>query len=162
MPANAATTKSPRPGSTKLTAAIRKQDSKTLITVGVIPWPDLAGGQADLLLAGGRASTSTSSASTFTRARAKLDKAINAIATYEFDKPIVIEETFPLSCSMEEMKTFVDRRPGCADGWISHYFGHTMEEHEKGAEPAGKITAGFLEYWRERGKAMQRAAANEK
>ena len=41
-----------------------------------------------------------------------------------------------------------------ADGWISHYFGHTVEAHRKGAEPGGQLVAAFLEYWRDKGKTI--------
>jgi len=73
---------------------------------------------------------------------------------YDIGKPLVVEETFPLSCSLEELKQFVDATSDRTDGWISHYFGHTIEEHRAGAEPAGAMVADFLEYWRDAGKAI--------
>lgn len=48
--------------------------------------------------------------------------------------------------------SFVDKADQQVDGWIAHYFGHTIEEHQNGAEPAGAITAGFLRYWAEEKK----------
>ena len=56
--------------------------------------------------------------------------------------------------SIEELDEFIDQTACRADGWISHYFGRTIEEHRRGAEPGGEMVARFLEYWREKGKAM--------
>ncbi|MFZ5830348.1 MAG: GH39 family glycosyl hydrolase, partial [Planctomycetota bacterium] len=83
--------------------------------------------------------------------KGEVDKALEALAVYDIGKPIVVEETFPLSCSIEELDAFIDGAAGRVDGWISHYFGHTIEEHAQGAEPGGRLTAEFLEYWRKKG-----------
>ncbi len=64
-----------------------------------------------------------------------------------------------LNCTLEEMSQFVDCGRERVDGWISHYFGHTIEEHQNGAEPVGtapdapfRVTvAEFLKYWRDTG-----------
>jgi hypothetical protein len=135
----------------KLTTAIRKQDSKTLITVGCIPWAQIWPGAKDPFYSP-KAAKSLDFVSIHVYPKTgELDKAFNAIGTYELGKPIVIEETFPLSCSMEEFKKFVDeaKRP---DGWVSHYFGHTIQEHRDGAQPGGKLAAEFLDYWQQKGR----------
>jgi hypothetical protein len=145
----------------KLTAAIRKQDPKTLITVGVIPWAQIWPGAKPIFYSPeARKHLDFVSIHVYPKS-GELDKAINAIATYEMGKPIVIEETFPLSCSMDELKTFIDRSAERADGWVSHYFGHTIEEHEKEATLSGKISAAFLQYWRERGKTIADAVPKQ-
>ena len=62
--------------------------------------------------------------------------------------------------ALEEMNRFVDSGRDRVDGWISHYFGHTIEEHVSGAEPFGtapdapfRVTvADFLKFWRDKGK----------
>ncbi len=63
----------------------------------------------------------------------------------------MVEETFPLSCPLEELDKFIDGADRRVDGWISHYFGRTIEQHAGGAEPTGEQVAAFLKYWREKG-----------
>ena len=123
----------------KLTRAIRQEDARTPITVGVIPWAQVWPGAKPVFYApGGAKHLDFVSIHVYPGSgEAELKKAIDAIAVYDIGKPIVIEETFPLACSMEDMDKFVDRSRERADGWISHYFGYTIEEHEQGAEPKG-------------------------
>jgi len=80
---------------------------------------------------------------------------LTALAVYDIGKPLVVEEIFPLSCSPEELDEFIDGARPRVDGWISHYFGNSIEEHDAGAEPGGEATARFLEYWRDKGKEIQ-------
>jgi hypothetical protein len=81
---------------------------------------------------------------------------MDALALYDLGRPIVIEETFPMECTLDEFDQFVDAANDRADGWVSHYFGHTPDEHRKGAEPGGEAVAKFLEYWERKGAAMKR------
>jgi len=155
----------------KLTAAIRQEDPKTPITVGVIPWAQIWPTAKPVFYApGGAKHLDFVSIHVYPGAGEDgLKKAVDAIAVYDIGKPIVIEETFPLACSMEDMDKFIDRSRERADGWISHYFGYTIEEHEKGAEPKGtapdapfQVTvAAFLEYWRDKGKQVAGATPAE-
>ena len=41
------------------------------------------------------------------------------------------------------------------DGWMSHYFGNSIEAHDAGATPNGKQGAEFLRYWRKKGQAKK-------
>jgi hypothetical protein len=41
---------------------------------------------------------------------------------------VVIEETFPLSCGVDELKTFLRASKAVACGWLGHYDGKTLEE----------------------------------
>jgi hypothetical protein len=80
-----------------------------------------------------------------------VDKALTALAVYDIGKPLVVGEIFPLSCTLEELDQFIDGASDRVDGWISHYFGYSIEEHAAGAKPGGKPVAEFLQYWREKG-----------
>src|SRR5690606_24741004 len=132
-----------------LTTAIREHDSAAPITVGVIPWAHVrphakppgyspeVGKHLDFVSIHMYPSSG------------EVEKAIKAVPVYDVGKPIVIEETFPLSSTLEEFNTFIDGTTDVADGWIAHYFGHTIEEHKAGAEPFGEQVAAFLESWRE-------------
>jgi hypothetical protein len=63
-------------------------------------------------------------------------------------KPIVIEEMFPLSCSVAELDQFIDGSRPLAVGWIGFYWGKTITEYkrEKGSI-AGALTTDWLEYF---------------
>ena len=54
-------------------------------------------------------------------------------------KPLVIEETFPLSCSAEELRKFLLDSRGIACGWIGHYLGKTRKELED-LKQAGRLS----------------------
>ena len=138
----------------KLVTAIRKHDRDHLVTVGVIPWA-LPFPKAKPLFYSPEAARHLDFVSVhFYPNRGEVDKALSALAVYDLGKPLVVEEIFPLSCSLEEMNEFIDRSSGRVDGWISHYFGRTVEEHAEGAEPSGKSVAAFLQYWRKKGAQM--------
>jgi len=64
------------------------------------------------------------------------------------DRLLVIEECFPMKCTTAEFEEFMRKAAPRVDGWISHYFGHTPDEHRNGAEPAGEAIAEFFEYWK--------------
>ena len=71
--------------------------------------------------------------------KGQVDKALAALAVYDIGKPLVIEETFPLECSIEEMARVhraAQRQP--ADGWISFYWGQTIEENKKAGDIRGR------------------------
>ena len=138
----------------KMVAAIRKYDPDHLVTVGVIPWALPFPGAKPVFYSPGAARHLDFVSVHFYPNKGEVDRALDALAVYEIGKPLVVEEIFPLSCSLEEMNEFIDRSSGRVDGWVSHYFGRTIEEHAEGAEPSGMPVAEFFEYWREKGSRM--------
>jgi hypothetical protein len=137
-----------------LVGAIRKHDKDTLVTVGVIPWAQVWPGAKPLFYSPRVARHLDFVSVHFYPASGKPEKDLAALAVYDVGKPLVVEETFPLSCSIDELDRFIDGSAGRVEGWISHYFGHTVAEHRAGAEPSGTLVAEFLEYWRKKGKAV--------
>jgi predicted acyl esterase len=144
----------------KLTSAIRKQDPKTLITVGVIPWAQIWPNAKPVFYSPEAAKHFDFVSIHSYPDKDKVDQALAALAVYDIGKPLVVEETFPMTCTLDEMNRFVDGGKDRVDGWISHYFGHTIEEHQRGAEPLGAApgvpftvsVADFLRYWRDKGQ----------
>jgi hypothetical protein len=133
----------------KLVSAIRKHDRDHLVTVGVIPWALPFPGANPVFYSPNVASHLDFVSVHFYPNQGEVDRALEALAVYDIGKPLVVEETFPLSCSLAELDSFIDRAQGRVDGWISHFFGRTVEEHANGATPGGKAVADFLEYWRD-------------
>jgi hypothetical protein len=60
----------------------------------------------------------------------EVKKALKALAVYDIGKPIVIEETFPLNCSTDELTDFIRRSRPTACGWLTFYWGKTIAEYE--------------------------------
>lgn len=94
----------------------------------------------------------------------KIDDALATLKQFDIGKPVVIEETFPLSCSAGDLKKFLlDSRPH-ACGWIGHYNGEPLAELEA-LNKSGKITIqqtiwlAWLELFREIGPVMAPASA---
>ena len=68
-------------------------------------------------------------------------KALKALSVYEIGKPIVIEEMFPLSCSIAELDQFIDGSTPRAAGWIGFYWGKTIAEYKREKPSAGESLA---------------------
>ena len=135
-----------------LVDAIRVHDKETPITVGVIPWA-FVWPQAKPVFYSPAALAHLDFVSIHCYPESgKLEEEIAALATYDLGKPLVVEEIYPMKCTIDELEAFMQAASPRVDGWVSHYFGHTVEQHRAGAEPAGKLSAAFFEFWSEKGK----------
>lgn len=121
-----------------MTAAIRKHDDKTLITVGLLPWsqgwkhlsgflPEKVGPELDFI-----------SVHIYPESK-KPGEAMEGLEKFAVGKPVVIEETFPLSCTVAELEEFMVASKKYATGWIGHYDGETIEELNA-LKASGKIS----------------------
>lgn len=132
----------------KMADAIRQHDRQHLLTVGAIPW-SMTWPTAKSILYSPEARPYLDFVSVhFYPNKGAVDKALKALATYDIGKPIVIEETFPLSCSVAELDQFIDGSKRLATGWMGFYWGKTPAEYarEKGTI-AEAITRDWLEYF---------------
>jgi hypothetical protein len=79
------------------------------------------------------------------------------MAVYDLGKPLVIEETFPLECGLEEMDDFLKRSRGQAEGYVSFYWGRTIRElaEAKDNPMAAAIMAEWLKYFQKHAAAMK-------
>jgi hypothetical protein len=66
-------------------------------------------------------------------------------------KPVVIEEMFPLSCSMDSFRMFVAESRESASGWIGFYGGKTLGECRASRDMKDAFMAQWLEYFRGEG-----------
>jgi hypothetical protein len=139
----------------RLAGAIRRHDSRHLITVGVIPWV-LTFPKAKPLFYSREVAEHLDFASVhFYPQSGKIDEALTALAAYDIGKPLVIEEMFPLKCSAQELETFIDRSRGFADGWIGFYWGKTLQECREGKTLPDAITASWLELFQSKAGAVK-------
>jgi hypothetical protein len=140
-----------------MSSAIRAEDPGHLVTVGVIPWalvwpsakpifysPE-AGGPLDFVCIH------------LYPKKGEVDKALTAMATYDIGKPLVIEETFPLACSLEEMDDFLRRSRQRAEGYVSFYWGRTPAELEASGEKqdGARAVAAWLRYFQRQAEPMK-------
>lgn len=117
--------------------AIRGRDRAHLITVGMLPWipkwgwmsafvPRDPAGDLDFISVHIHPTTG------------KEDEAMTALRDCAVGRPVVIEETFPLSCSPAQLRQFPLDSRTIAYGWMGRYDGRTIAE-PNGLKTAGKI-----------------------
>ena len=63
--------------------------------------------------------------------------------------PVVIEEIFPLSAGLEQTDAFIEGSKKHVDGWVSFYWGKTIEENRAKNDIKGAIVAEWLTYFRD-------------
>ena len=134
-----------------MTSAIRKHDDRHMITVGVIPWVFVFGGGQPLFHSSRVGKELDFVAVHFYPKKGEISKALQALKAYEVGKPLVIEETFPLACTEDELVEFMKESAAHADGWISFYWGTPAEEllAKNNATIGESITASWLNKFRE-------------
>jgi hypothetical protein len=132
----------------KMVAAIRKHDGQHLLTVGVIPWA-LTWPNAKPLFYSKEVSKNLDFVSVhFYPKKGEVDKALTALAVYNIGKPMIIEEMFPLSCSVKDLDQFIDGSRTMTTGWIGFYWGKTIAEYKQAkGSIADAITLDWLEYF---------------
>ena len=141
----------------QLTAAIRAEDRAHLITVGAIPWA-MVWPTAKPLFYSPEVSGALDFASIHVYPKTgEVPKALAALEVYRIGKPLVIEETFPLSCSLEEMDTFLKSSKPRTDGTISFYWGRTAAEYAAATDKtiAAALIGGWLEYFKKQAAFMK-------
>ena len=138
----------------RLTAAIRTRDRRHLVTVGLVPWsldrPGLSSGFVPEQVAPDLDFVSVH----VYPERGKVAEALETLRGFAVGKPVVVEETFPLKCGIEEFGRFIDASEETACGWIGFYWGATPEELRGTGTIAAAMTRGWLEFFRGRAEAM--------
>ncbi len=141
-----------------LTKAIRAEDPAHLITVGVIPWAHTWPGAKPIFYAPEVIGAFDFVSIHLYPEKGGVEKALTALAAYDLGKPLVIEETFPLSCSIEEMDEFLKKSRARAEGHVSFYWGRTIEELSAAKEKKeiAALVAKWLTYFRDHAAEMKR------
>ena len=139
----------------RLVTAIRKQDQRHLVTVGLVPWsldrPGLTSGFVPKEIA---AELDFVAVHLYPE-KDKIKEAMETLSGFEVGKPVIIEEMFPLNCSIPEFERFLDESRKTASGWIGFYWGKTLEECRK----SNTIQDAFMIRWLE---VFQRRAGGAK
>lgn len=131
-----------------MVAAIRKHDSRHLITVGAIPWAATWPNAKPLFYSPEVSQHLDFVSLHFYPQKGEVAKALKALTVYDIGKPIVIEEMFPLSCTVAELDQFIDGSRPLATGWIGFYWGKTIAEYQRDQRTiAEAMTLAWLEYF---------------
>ncbi|MFN0127006.1 MAG: hypothetical protein ACKV19_10030 [Verrucomicrobiales bacterium] len=87
----------------------------------------------------------------------EVERALAAMDAYRIGKPLVIEETFPLTCSLEEMETFLRQSKPLTAGYFSFYWGRTIEQYDSSSEKTitDALVGGWLKFFRAQADAMK-------
>ncbi len=134
----------------RMATAIREVDDRHMITVGVIPWAHSFKGAKPLFYSPEVGRPLDFVSVHFYPEKGAVDEALAALMVYEIGKPLVIEEMFPLKCDIEEMEQFIDASRKHADGWVSFYWGKTIEENRRAGDMKGAVIAEWLRAFRSR------------
>ena len=134
-----------------MVCAIHKHDQAHLITIGMLPaWgprPDVVGPELDFI------------AVHIYPSAGKVAEALKNLKEFDIGKPIVVEETFPLSCGVGDERDFLLQSRGLAAGWIGQYPSETPDQL-LALRRSGKLTPGqalylsWIELFRELGPQM--------
>jgi len=128
----------------RLTAAIRRRDPRHLITVGLVDWsldrPGLTSGFAPERIAKHLDFVCVH----IYPEKGKIEQALTTLAGFAVGKPVVIEETFPLKCSADELERFIESSRRSAAGWISFYWGKSPERLQASGELGDAILLDWL------------------
>ncbi|MCC2669650.1 MAG: hypothetical protein K0Q72_2121 [Armatimonadetes bacterium] len=123
----------------RLKKAIRAEDPHALITVGLLPsipkWGYFSGFDPKVIAP----ELDFVSVHIYPE-QGKVDEAVETLRGFRTAKPLVIEETFPLSCSAEELEQFLLKSRPVASGWVGHYDGSTPADYGQ-RKAAGTLTA---------------------
>ncbi len=140
----------------RLVTAIRKQDQRHLVTVGLVPWsldrPGLTSGfvpkeiapELDFIAVHLYPETD------------KIKEELETLSGFAVGKPVIIEEMFPLNCPLPEFERFLDESRKSASGWIGFYWGKTPEECRKANTIQDAIMLNWLGFFQKRAGEIQR------
>ena len=95
-----------------MVAAIRKHDKTHLVTMGMLPFPGAYRAAAEEL--------DFVSPHLYPKS-GKVDEEITLLKKFDWGKPIVIGETFPLSCGPDDERAFLLKSREFAQGWLGHW-----------------------------------------
>jgi hypothetical protein len=139
-----------------LAAAIRAVDRRHLITVGLVDWSLDRPGLTSGFVPGKVAADLDFVSVHLYPERGKVDEALRTLSGFAVGKPVVIEETFPLKCSMPEFEEFIDRSGRHACGWLGFFWGQTPGELRGTKKVGDALLLGWLEFFERKGKALRR------
>jgi hypothetical protein len=139
----------------RLSTAIRAEDRRHPITVGLVDWSlDRAGLTSGFVPDKVVEDVDFISVHLYPQS-GKVKEALETLKGFAVGKPVVVEETFPLRCSSEELEQFLEGSKKYACGWVGFYWGKTPEELRASKTLADALTLRWLELFEKHGKRLE-------
>ncbi len=113
----------------RISIEIRQHDRTHMITVGLLPWIPVWGHLSGFVPESVAPELDFISVHIYPE-KGKVADAIRAITYFQVGKPLVIEETFTLTCPSLDLEEFIEQSKTVASGWMGHYDGRSIEELE--------------------------------
>ncbi|MCX8091650.1 MAG: glycoside hydrolase family 5 protein [Verrucomicrobiae bacterium] len=140
-----------------LVGAIRRVDARHLITVGLVDWSLERPGRLFSGFAPERIAPEVDFLSVHLYPESgALEASLETLRGFAVGRPVLVEETFPLRCSLEEHARFLEASRAVAAGWLQFYWGRTPEEYRSGRTFPDAIMAGALEAFRTNAPAFRK------
>lgn len=129
----------------QIAAAIRRQDQRHLITVGLIwvtntnpeAWsgflPKEIAPEVDFL------------AVHVYPDKGEINVALDSLRRYQVGKPVIVEETFPMKCSPAEWREFLKGSRSLAQGWLGQYWSLSPKDIEASRDIVSEKLRGQFE-----------------
>lgn len=130
-----------------LARAVREVDPDALVTVGLVHWslpgkglysgfdPAVVAPELDFLCVH------------IYPERGNVRESLDRLAGFDVGKPVVLEETFPLKAGIKEFDEFLRQASPKLAGWLSFYWGKTIEEHRASRTIPDAMMREFLDYF---------------
>lgn len=141
----------------QLVSTIRKVDRRHLVTVGLID--DRAGRLTGFVPAKIAPELDFLAVHIYPE-RGKVNEAAQRLHDFAVGKPVVVEETFPLRCSPQELDRFIAQNlaRGPATGWISFYWGKPISELRRSKQLGDVLLLEWLPLFERRGRSKDPAS----
>ncbi len=133
----------------QLATAIRQQDPRHLITVGLLPNSVGSNGGLSGFAPAGIATNLDFICVHLYPKSGRLAEDLKTLKGFRVGKPVVIEETFMLGCSGPELREFIEASKKYAAGWLGFYWGQTPAELSKSNSIGNSLMAAWLKLFRE-------------
>ncbi len=137
----------------RLVKAIRSEDRRTLVTAGLVDWSldrkGLTSGFIPAKIAGGLDFLSVH----LYPEKGKVKEALETLAGFAAaGKPVLVEETFPLKCTLAELDDFLSASRKHAAGHLGFYWGKPPDELRKSKALADALMLAWLDYFQKRAR----------
>ena len=138
-----------------LIAGIREKDKQHLVTVGLVDWsldrPGITSGFVPNQIA---ADLDFLCVHLYPES-GKLDDALKTLQGFAVGKPVIIEETFPLKCSMAEFTKFIELSSMHSAGCIGFFWGQRPEDLRNSTTITDAIVRAWLEFFEARANSLE-------
>jgi hypothetical protein len=138
----------------RLVQAIRKHDQRHLVTVGLVDWsldrPGLTSGVVPKEIAGDLDFLCVH----IYPQGGKVAEALATLEGFDVGKPVLIEETFPLKCTLQEFEQFLDGAEPRSAGFVGFYWGKPVAELKKSREFKDALLLAWLECFQKRAASL--------